>query len=225
MESFDLAAKSVRIEGESTKIHKARTIALDGELLEAIQGQWDKRKVAEIPGLSPALIYQYVVHRNGKPVGDFRDTWDKALKVTGLAGKILYDFRRTTVRNMTRADVHERVAMTVSGHKTRSVFDRYVIVSEDDQREAARKVWEYARSGGEGCLVEIESIIGWHSLGTLSAHNSLMNLRSVGAMLVFFSYLWCPEPDSNRHSAFAPRDFKSLVSTYSTIRACFKSTT
>ena len=30
---------------------------------------------------------------------------------------------------------------------------------------------------------------------------------------------WCPEPDSNRHSAFAPRDFKSLVSTYSTIRA------
>ncbi len=28
-------------------------------------------------------------------------------------------------------------------------------------------------------------------------------------MLVFFSYLWCPEPDSNRHSAFAPRDFKS----------------
>jgi len=44
----DLTAKSVRIEGESTKNKKARTIVLDGELLEAIQGQWEKRKVAEI---------------------------------------------------------------------------------------------------------------------------------------------------------------------------------
>ena len=31
--------------------------------------------------------------------------------------------------------------------------------------------------------------------------------------------MWCPEPDSNRHSRFQPRDFKSLVSTSFTIRA------
>ena len=30
---------------------------------------------------------------------------------------------------------------------------------------------------------------------------------------------WCPEPESNRHADFSARDFKSLVSTYSTIRA------
>jgi len=141
----DLVAKSVRIEGDSTKNKKARTIALDGELLEAIQGQWEKRKVAEIPGQSPALLCPYVFHRDGKPLGDFRAAWDNALKETGLAGKLLHDFRRTAVRNMTRAGVPERVAMTVSGHKTRSVFDRYDIVSDDDQRDAARKVWEYAQ--------------------------------------------------------------------------------
>lgn len=135
----------MRIEGKSTKNHKARTIALDGKLLEAIQGQWDKRKVAEIPGQSPALLCPYVFHRNGKPIGTFRDAWLKALKETGLAGKLLHDFPRTAVRNMTRAGINERVAMTVSGHKTRSVFDRYDIVSEDDQRDAARKVWEYAQ--------------------------------------------------------------------------------
>ena len=130
-----------------TKNEEGRTLYMNEDLLKEMQALWSKRR----------LGCPYVFHRDGWPIKDFRGSWDTACIKAGLfevvrddegnesktPTKIFHDFRRTAIRDMIRSGVPERVAMKISGHKTRSVFDRYNIISDQDLREAALKKQAY----------------------------------------------------------------------------------
>ena len=53
---------------------------------------------------------------------------------------LLHDFRRSAIRTMIKAGVSEKTAMQISGHVTRSVFDRYDFGSDADLADAAEKI-------------------------------------------------------------------------------------
>ena len=76
----------------------------------------------------------------GRPVGSFRKRWTKACEAAGVPGLLVHDLRRSGVRNLVRAGVSEHTAMRISGHKTRSVFDRYDIDTEADLEAAAARL-------------------------------------------------------------------------------------
>jgi len=141
----DLKEGWVRLPPASSKNREGRLAYLPLGLLEVLKAQAEATRTLE---RERGLIVPFVFHKSGAPIGSFRKAWRKACKLAGVPGRLFHDLRRTAVRNMVRAGIPERVAMQISGHKTRSVFERYNIVSEGDLKEAARKLGAVQRVAG-----------------------------------------------------------------------------
>lgn len=160
-DKVDLKQGIISLNPGETKNEKARTVYLNEELAKEMKSLSSNRH----------LGCPFVFHHNGGKIKRITRAWKTACikaglceplrdengepvvrriskgkvkeKVVMIPTKLFHDFRRTGIRNMVRAGIPERVAMMVSGHKTRSVFDRYNIVSDQDLKEAAQKMQTY----------------------------------------------------------------------------------
>ncbi len=133
----DFKGGVVRLEPGVTKNREGRTFPMFSELRALMEAQ---KAYTDTVQREQGCIIPWVFHRDGKPIRSFRRSWRTACRLAGQPGRIPHDFRRTAVRNMVRKSIPERVAMQLTGHKTRSVFERYNIVSEGDLQEAGRRL-------------------------------------------------------------------------------------
>jgi integrase len=145
----DLRAGELRLDVGQDKNERGRVIVLTDQLRPVLAAQIERVVALErqlgrvIPWLFPHLGVKGRHTRRaliGTAIRDFRKAWRSALKAAGYTGLLRHDLRRSGVRNMVRAGVTEGVAMKISGHRTRSVFERYNITSARDLAEAAQKM-------------------------------------------------------------------------------------
>jgi integrase len=135
-DAVDRNAAEVRL--RTSKNDHGRVIPLEGDLKSLIERRWSAREWKDENGVTH--VSPLVFHKGGNPLGDFRKAWATACRKAGCPDRLFHDLRRTAVRNMVRAGVPQCVAMSISGHRTVSMFLRYNITSDADQREAFRRV-------------------------------------------------------------------------------------
>jgi integrase len=139
----DLFGKVIRLEPGTTKNRDGREVSLTQNVF-ALLSQCVSGKQPE----------EFVFTReNGQRVKDFRETWRNACVAAGVPKLLFHDLRRTAARNLRRAGVADGIIMKIGGWRTRSVFERYAIVSQTDIAEAMRKL-EVQRTGHSSGIVQ-----------------------------------------------------------------------
>jgi integrase len=137
----DLRAGEIR--WPDTKNDEAVALPIMDQVREILE----RRRRARLIG---SRLSEWVFHA-GRPTplspSGFREQLVRAAAAVGIRGLMPHDLRRSGLRNLMRSKgVTETVAMSISGHRSRSVFDRYNITSLEDQRRALSAVEQYLQT-------------------------------------------------------------------------------
>ena len=132
-DELDEAGGVIRLSPARSKTLVGRILPISHPIAEALA----RRRARRDPD-SPLVF-----HRDGIPIRRWRTAWRTACQAAGVPTRFLHDCRRTAARNLIRASVPERVAMLLTGHKTRAIFDRYNIINEQELLEAGDQLVAY----------------------------------------------------------------------------------
>jgi integrase len=160
----DLAQRTIRLEPGTTKNSEGREVVMTDSVYTLLSA-------CVIGKGADDFVF---TRKNGKNIRNFRAAWENACVRAGVgtvlcvrcstpnvsgqrcpkckakhskySGLIFHDLRRTAARNFRRAGIAEGVIMKIGGWKTRSVFERYAIVSRTDVVDAMRKLQQAERA-------------------------------------------------------------------------------
>jgi integrase len=144
LEWRDVFTDAIRLRPENSKNGCAREIPLTGELGELIaraRGAMARsgKTVEECPFV---FMRNGTKARKGRParpgraMGMFRKSWKTACDQAKIKGTWVHDLRRSAIRNLMASGVSQSVVMSISGHRTIAVFNRYNIASQADKTAA-----------------------------------------------------------------------------------------
>ncbi len=125
LNQIDLADNLIHLHGAQVK----NRIGHHVPIFDGAMRRWVEAAVRS----NEAMLFE----REGRPIRSFKDSWEAAVASAGMPGLRFHDLRRTGVRNLIRKGVPEEVVMSISGHRTRSMLQRYNIITSDDVRKVA----------------------------------------------------------------------------------------
>jgi integrase len=149
-----LRVNQIDLDNWIIRLHPGTTKNKDGREVKMTQTVHDLLELC-VEGKNP---HDHVFTRpNGQRVRDFRGAWDNARIATGVPKLLFHDLRRTAARNFRRAGIAEGVIMKIGGWRTRSVFERYAIISHTDIEDALEKLENRRQSSKQKRMAKAET--------------------------------------------------------------------